>query len=62
MSAARAELDRVFLNYDQRFIDQQRQLDDQKQQSGAVYGTRDVIMDLRQRVDRVERDRPAAGN
>lgn len=58
----RAELDRVFLNYDQRFIDQQRQLDDQKQQSGAVYGTRDVIMDLRQRVDRVERDRPAAGN
>lgn len=54
----RAELDRVFLNYDQRFIDQQRQLDDQKQQSGAVYGTRDVIMDLRQRVDRVERDRP----
>ncbi|WP_320194948.1 hypothetical protein RMR10_011840 [Agrobacterium rosae] len=55
----RAELDRVFLNYDQRFIDQQRQLDDQKQQSGAVYGTRDVIMDLRQRVDRVERDRPS---
>lgn len=58
----RAELDRVFLNYDQRFVDQQRQIDDQKQQSGAVYGTRDVIMDLRQRVDRVERDRQVPGS
>ncbi|MGV1869704.1 hypothetical protein [Agrobacterium rosae] len=55
----RAELDRVFLNYDQRFIDQQRQIDDQKQQSGSVYGARDVILDMRQRIDRVERERVA---
>lgn len=58
----RAELDRVFLNYDQRFVDQQRQIDDQKQQSGSVYGARDVILDMRQRLDRVERERVAPGS
>ncbi|MBB3947702.1 hypothetical protein GGQ73_003673 [Rhizobium skierniewicense] len=57
----RAELDRVFLNYDQRFVDQQRQIDDQKQAQGSVYGARDVILDLRERLDRVERGRAATG-
>lgn len=56
----RAELDRVFANYDQRFTDQQRQIDEQKRQSGEVYGARDVILDMRQRLDRVERDRGAS--
>lgn len=53
----RAELDRVFQNYDQRFVDQQRQLDEQKTAQGSVYGARDVILDLRERLDRVERQR-----
>lgn len=33
----------------------QRQVDDLKTAFGGVYGARDVIMDLRQRLDRVER-------
>jgi len=53
----RAEHERVWANYDQRFQDQQRQVDDLKQAQGSVYGARDVIMDLRQRLDRVERER-----
>lgn len=53
----RAEHERVWANYDQRFADQQRQLDEIKQAQGNVYGARDVILDLRQRVDRVERER-----
>lgn len=53
----RAEHERVWANYDQRFQDQQRQVDELKQAQGSVYGARDVIMDLRQRLDRVERER-----
>ena len=49
--------DGVVANYDQRFQDQQRQVDELKQAQGSVYGARDVIMDLRQRLDRVERER-----
>lgn len=55
----RAELTRVFSGYDQRFADMQRQLDEQKQQAGSVYGVRDILLDLRQRMDRVERERIA---
>lgn len=57
----RDELDRVWQSYDQRFSDQQRQLDDLKQAQGSVYGARDVILDLRERLDRIERQRIAAG-
>ncbi|MBB3965968.1 hypothetical protein [Rhizobium metallidurans] len=57
----RAELDRVFAAYDQRFLDQQRQLTDMKEAQGNVYGTRDVILDLRERLDRMERQRTAQG-
>lgn len=39
----------------------QRQIDDLKQALGSIYGARDVIMDLRERLDRVERSRPSAG-
>lgn len=53
----RDELDRVFASYDQRFVDQQRQLDDVKQAQGNVYGTRDILLDLRERIDRIERQR-----
>ncbi|MBD8651463.1 hypothetical protein IFT66_10275 [Rhizobium sp. CFBP 13726] len=56
----REELTRIWANYDQRFQDQQRQVDELKQAQGSVYGARDVIMDLRQRLDRVERERIAS--
>ncbi|MQY48178.1 hypothetical protein GAO09_19265 [Rhizobiales bacterium RZME27] len=53
----RAELERVWSAYDQRLADHQRQLDESKQAAGSVYGARDVILDLRERLDRVERQR-----
>ena len=53
----RDEHARVWANYDQRFQHQQRHVDELKQAQGSVYGARDVIMDLRQRLDRVERER-----
>ncbi|MCQ1766112.1 hypothetical protein NOJ28_11255 [Neorhizobium galegae] len=56
----RKELDRVWTAYDQRIVDQQRQLDELKQAQGAIYGARDVIMDMRERLDRVERQRLSA--
>lgn len=56
----RAELERVWQGFDQRFADHQRQLDDVKQAQGSVYGARDVLLDLRDRVDRMERQRLAA--
>lgn len=38
----------------------QRQVDDLKTAVGGIYGARDVIIDLRQRLDRIERrDRPS---
>ncbi|WP_416066125.1 hypothetical protein ACK9YZ_07160 [Rhizobium sp. ZK1] len=56
----RAELDRVFGSYDQRFVDQQRQIDEVKTAQGAVYGARDILLDLRERIDRMERQRLSA--
>lgn len=53
----RAELERVWAGFDQRFTDHQRQLDDVKQAQGSVYGARDVLLDLRERVDRMERQK-----
>ncbi|NLS07265.1 hypothetical protein HGP14_28665 [Rhizobium sp. P32RR-XVIII] len=57
----REELDRVFASYDQRFTDQQRQLDDVKQAQGNVYGARAILLDLREWIDRIERQRLSAG-
>lgn len=56
----RLELDRVFQAYNQQFQDQQRQIDEVKQAQGSVYGQRDVILDLRERMERMERQRLAA--
>jgi len=53
----REELDRVWASYDQRFQDQQRQIDDIKTAQGSVYGQRDFMLDIRERLDRVERQR-----
>lgn len=57
----REELDRVFGAYDQRFSDQQRQIDEVKQAQGSVYGARDILLDLRERIDRMERQRISPG-
>lgn len=57
----RAELERVWASQQNIDADQQRQLDEIKQTQGSVYGARDVILDLRQRLDRVERERLGTG-
>lgn len=54
----RAELERVWTSQANTDADQQRQIDDLKQTQGSVYGARDVILDLRERIDRMERERP----
>jgi hypothetical protein len=56
VTVPRAEHERVWGSYDQRFLDQQRQLDELKQAQGSVYGTRDLLLDMRNRIERVERD------
>lgn len=53
----RAEHERVWQNYTNKDDDLQRQVDELKQAQGNVYSARDVILDLRQRLDRVERER-----
>jgi hypothetical protein len=55
----RAEHERVWQNYTNKDQDLQRQLDEVKEAQGSVYGARDVILDLRERLDRVERQRIA---
>ncbi|MEX4006960.1 hypothetical protein [Neoaquamicrobium sediminum] len=55
----RAELDRVWSSYDQRFSDHQRQIDEVKQAQNSVYGARDVLIDMRERLDRLEQQRRA---
>ncbi len=52
----REELDRVFASYDQRFTDQQRQIDEVKTAQGAIYGARDVLIELRENQQRLERE------
>ncbi|MBB4347915.1 hypothetical protein [Aliirhizobium cellulosilyticum] len=53
----RAEHERVWQNYTNKDDDLQRQLDEMKQAAGSVYGLRDILLDLRNRMDRVERER-----
>lgn len=53
----RAEHSRVWASYDQRFLDQQRQIDELKQYQGSVYGARDALLDIRERIDRLEQRR-----
>jgi hypothetical protein len=52
----REELDRVFGSYDQRFTEQQRQIDEVKTAQGAIYGARDVLIELRENQQRLERE------
>ncbi|MGV1801584.1 hypothetical protein GN325_20485 [Agrobacterium vitis] len=55
----RAEHERVWKNGEDRVADLQRQVDELKQAQGNVYGARDFLLDLRERLDRVERQRPS---
>ncbi|AUX76428.1 hypothetical protein NXT3_CH01860 [Sinorhizobium fredii] len=52
----RQELDRVWTSYDQRFADHQRQIDEVKQAQGSVYSQRDIILDLKENQQRLERE------
>lgn len=54
----RAEHERVWQNYDQRFTDEQRQIDELKSSSASTYNVRDVLLDLRNRLDALERTKP----
>ena len=51
----------MWASYDQRFNDQQRLLNDMKEAQGSVYGQRDFMLDIRERLDRVERQRLSGG-
>lgn len=42
---------------DSEITELSRRIDEVRQQMGSVYGTRDVLLDLRERLDRLERDR-----
>ena len=55
----RAEHERVWQNYTSKDQDRQRQIDELKQTQGSVYGARDLILDLRERLDWIERQRLA---
>ncbi|WP_185982647.1 hypothetical protein [Aureimonas mangrovi] len=57
----RDELDRVFLSYDEQLREKQRQLDEIKAQQAGIYGARDAMMDMRDRIDRLEARRGVAG-
>ncbi len=56
----RAEHDSVWQNYDQRLTDQQRQLDEMKAAQSSIYSQRDAMMDMRDRLDRLEQRRLSA--
>lgn len=53
----RAEHAREWAGADQRFSDVQRQIDELKQAQGSVYGQRDIILDLKDRLNRIEMER-----
>lgn len=57
----RAEHQERWRAQDQAIAGLQRQIDDLKTSLGGIYGARDVIIDLRERLDRVERTRAAGG-
>ena len=58
----RAEHQERWRAQDQAVASVQRQVDDLKAAFGGIYGARDVIIDLRERLDRVERARGSGGN
>jgi cell division protein FtsB len=53
----RAELERVWQSQDQTTAQLQKQIDELKSNSASVYTPRDVLLDNRERIDRLERQR-----
>ncbi|QXZ79684.1 hypothetical protein [Rhizobium sp. L51/94] len=53
----RAELERVWHTDDLVNAQLQKQIDELKASAAGTYGARDVILDLRERLDRIERER-----
>ena len=58
----RAELERVWQSQDQTTAQLQKQIDELKANSASVYTPRDVLLDNRERIDRLERQRLAPSN
>lgn len=60
----RAELERVWDGYNQRFVDQQRQIDAMAATNGSTYTPRDALLDLKSKQERIEAEvnRLRAGN
>ncbi|WEZ84566.1 hypothetical protein P6U16_08330 [Rhizobium sp. 32-5/1] len=56
----RQELERVWISEDQQRAQMQKQIDELKANSAATYGARDALLDMRDRLDRLERMRVAA--
>jgi hypothetical protein len=56
----RAELERAWSAQDQQRDNLQRQIDQLNSVYNGTYSPRDVILDLRERLDRIEQKRPAA--
>ncbi|KQS86927.1 hypothetical protein [Rhizobium sp. Leaf383] len=55
----RAEHERVWQSQDQQMAQIQKQIDELKAGQASTYSARDVILDLRERLDRVEQSRNA---
>lgn len=53
----RAEHERVWQSQDQQLAQMQKQIDELKAGQASTYSARDVILDLRERLDRVEQSR-----
>lgn len=53
----RAELERVWTSEDQYRAQMQKQIDELKQSQSNTYSARDLLLDMRERLDRVERQR-----
>lgn len=56
----RKELERVWVSEDQQRAQMQKQIDELKANSAATYGARDALLDMRERLDRLERLRVTA--
>jgi Asp-tRNA(Asn)/Glu-tRNA(Gln) amidotransferase A subunit family amidase len=53
---SRGEHEQRWESEQRSFSDMQRQIDELKQAFGGIYGARDVIIELRERLDRIERE------
>lgn len=50
----RGEHERVWSSFDGKDLDQQRQIDELKSAVGGIYGARDIIQEMRARIERLE--------